>query len=311
MPRISVVTPTYNRADLLDDAIESVLNQKLNDLEHIIIDDGSDDDTAEIVNQFQDSRIKYIRHKQNKGASSARNTGIESASGEFLSFLDSDDKWTKNHLKSQLSVLEEKDDSYIGVYSDVGIESDAHNNDLMNVIFNILQTKKENPAKEGGQKLLSNLLTGKVGLSPGSSLTIRKSAINPVGLFDESFNRQEDIDFVIRLLKHGKIAYCPENTVKLRSTSRPPAQLIDEAHHQLRSKHADLIEELEANGHSVQSYHNFKIGKMYLEDGYLLQAARLLVRSKPPTIRRVNSLFPQIPKGLKKSIKRHKTNIFY
>src|SRR6266540_1479939 len=90
MPSVSVVIPTYNRASLLREAIDSVLNQTFNDLELIIVDDGSTDNTEEVVHSFTDHRLMYLK-QQNEGASSARNAGIQAATGEFIAFLDSDD----------------------------------------------------------------------------------------------------------------------------------------------------------------------------------------------------------------------------
>ncbi|NJN86713.1 MAG: glycosyltransferase family 2 protein [Leptolyngbyaceae cyanobacterium SL_7_1] len=98
---VSVIIPTYNRADLLSRAIDSVLNQTLTNLELIIVDDGSTDNTAEVVNSFNDSRIRYIPLGKNCGGGYARNHGIHLATGEFIAFLDSDDVWLPEKLASK------------------------------------------------------------------------------------------------------------------------------------------------------------------------------------------------------------------
>ena len=92
--KVSVIIPTYNRAYLISRAINSVLNQTYQDFEIIIVDDGSTDNTEEVIKEFQekDERIKYIRHKNNKGEAAARNTGIKAAKNEYISFQDSDDE---------------------------------------------------------------------------------------------------------------------------------------------------------------------------------------------------------------------------
>ncbi len=88
---ISVIIPTYNRAQLLPRAIKSVLNQTYSDWELIVVDDGSEDETAMVVSQFDDSRIRYIR-KENTGAADSRNVGVSHSKGEVITFLDSDDE---------------------------------------------------------------------------------------------------------------------------------------------------------------------------------------------------------------------------
>ena len=92
-PMVSVIIPTFNRAHLIGRAIKSVLNQTYQDFEIIVIDDGSTDNTGEIIRSFTDKRIKYIKkYKKNKGISVARNIGIKVARGKYIALLDSDDE---------------------------------------------------------------------------------------------------------------------------------------------------------------------------------------------------------------------------
>ena len=97
---ISIIIPAYNAADYLAQTIESVLNQTYSDFELILIDDGSTDRTREIIKDYQckDARIKYF-YKENGGVSSARNLGLQKATGDFVSFLDSDDLWDRRFLE--------------------------------------------------------------------------------------------------------------------------------------------------------------------------------------------------------------------
>ena len=92
-PLVSVILPTYNRARLVSRSINSVLKQTYNNFELIIIDDGSTDNTKQIINSFNDNRIVYLKHNHNKHASAARNTGIAKSKGELIAFLDDDDQW--------------------------------------------------------------------------------------------------------------------------------------------------------------------------------------------------------------------------
>ena len=100
-PFFSVVIPTYNRAKYLPKAVDSILNQRFTDFEVIVVDDGSEDNTSQLMKEFssKDERLIYI-HQVNKGRSTARNVGIEKAKGEYICFLDSDDYWKPEHLES-------------------------------------------------------------------------------------------------------------------------------------------------------------------------------------------------------------------
>ena len=104
-PLVSVIIPTHNRADLVPLAIQSVLQQTYTNLECIVVDDASTDNTEETVRTIIDERIIYLRHENNKHASAARNTGIKYARGEFIAFLDDDDEWLPTKLEKQVPFL--------------------------------------------------------------------------------------------------------------------------------------------------------------------------------------------------------------
>jgi GalNAc5-diNAcBac-PP-undecaprenol beta-1,3-glucosyltransferase len=101
-PKVSVVMATYNRADTLPRAIDSVLAQTCRDWELIIVDDGSTDDTVETLARYADERIRTYRHDQNKGATGAKNTGFDHLSGEWFTILDSDDEMVPDALEAML-----------------------------------------------------------------------------------------------------------------------------------------------------------------------------------------------------------------
>lgn len=102
---VSVIIPTYNRAHLIEQAARSVLSQTYRTIELIIVDDASTDDTEDVIKKIDDSRLKYVRLEKNSGACKARNEGIKSASGAYIAFNDSDDKWTPEKIEFQLSFL--------------------------------------------------------------------------------------------------------------------------------------------------------------------------------------------------------------
>lgn len=117
-PLVSVITPTYNRARYLPEAIESVLAQTYDRFEHWIVDDGSTDATPDVVARYRsDPRIRYLRHEENRGQSHARNTAIARAGGEFICFLDSDDRWFPEKLARSLEAFARHPDTDV-VYGD-------------------------------------------------------------------------------------------------------------------------------------------------------------------------------------------------
>jgi glycosyltransferase involved in cell wall biosynthesis len=108
-PLVSVVLPTFNRAHLLKSALASVLSQTYKNLEIIVVDDASTDDTQQVVAVIKDHRLRYIRHVATKGGSAARNTGILAAIGSYIAFLDDDDEWYPEKVEAQLEWLDRYD----------------------------------------------------------------------------------------------------------------------------------------------------------------------------------------------------------
>ena len=196
--KISVVLPTFNRANLVSRAIKSVLAQSYEYFEFIIVDDCSDDNTKEIVDSFTDPRIRYISHEKNSGASAARNTGIKAARGDYIAFLDSDDEWFPHKLEKQLAMFR-------GGSSKLGAVGSGRK----------IQTRKARgyhfkeiiPGGEFGciyRKLLTK--HGPPGSScwPGGTpaIMIKKECFEKIGLFDESLMAAQDYDLFIRLARH-------------------------------------------------------------------------------------------------------------
>lgn len=105
-PTVSIIIPTFNREKLVCKAIKSVLNQTFSDFELIVVDDASTDQTKDVVGDFNDERIQYLRHAQNAGVCAARNTGLAVAQGRYVAFLDSDDEWLPEKLEQQIHQFE-------------------------------------------------------------------------------------------------------------------------------------------------------------------------------------------------------------
>lgn len=127
-PTVSVIIPTYNRAHLLGRAIQSVLDQTYGDLELIVVDDGSADNTEEVVGSFDDRRLRYIRLSENSGGSAIpRNTGLRAARGQYIASLDDDCFWLdKNKLERQVEFFEAHPDHVLVGANSVTVDEDAH-----------------------------------------------------------------------------------------------------------------------------------------------------------------------------------------
>ncbi len=108
MKKVSVIIPMYNASDYILECLNSVINQSYQNLEIILVDDNSKDDTLKKVASLNDNRIKLIKFKKNHGAALTRNKGIEEATGDYLCFLDSDDLWVKDKIEKQVKFIKDK-----------------------------------------------------------------------------------------------------------------------------------------------------------------------------------------------------------
>ncbi|HOJ49664.1 MAG TPA: glycosyltransferase [Spirochaetota bacterium] len=194
---ISVIIPTYNRVGFIVDALKSVLDN-FDDIEVIVVDDGSTDNTRNTVLSFYDKRIRYI-YQVNKGVSAARNRGISEARGEFLAFLDSDDYWLKGKLEKQINLLKETKTLW------------SHTDEIW--IRNGLKINKHKKHEKKEGRIYVDSLPMCI-VSP-SSVVIHKSIFEKVGLFDESLMVAEDYDMWLRISSIYDISLVKENlTVK-------------------------------------------------------------------------------------------------
>ncbi len=211
----SIIIPSYNTAALLPLAVNSALNSSFNDFEIIIIDDGSVDNTKEVVEQYwsDDKRVKYY-FQQNKGLAGARNTGIQKASGKYLVFLDSDDIILQEKLHKQVDFLE-KNLEYDAVYSKSVFFIEDSINKTVTTNF---------PCYQGS--ILNKLFYGN--FIHVNSIMCRKSVVENVGLFNEQYRELEDWDLWLRMSVNGsKFGYIDEilSMVMLRKGSMTSNQL--------------------------------------------------------------------------------------
>jgi glycosyltransferase involved in cell wall biosynthesis/exopolysaccharide biosynthesis predicted pyruvyltransferase EpsI len=194
MPRVSVIIPAYHHAAFIGEAIDSVLAQTYRDFEIVVVNDGSPDETEEVLRPYIESgKIRYL-WQENQGAAAARNRGVEVAEGELLAFLDDDDQWLPDKLEWQVACLE---------------ESDA----LMVVGTSLLQGASNKPSWRSRPQAydvlsLENFFKGNPVGSPGQAL-IRKADLVRAGGFDVAIWGADDLDLWIRLSQLGEIRRYP------------------------------------------------------------------------------------------------------
>ncbi|MDP8315492.1 MAG: glycosyltransferase [Candidatus Celaenobacter antarcticus] len=187
--KVSVIIPAYNSAKFIREAVESVSNQTHKNLEIIIIDDGSTDDTKQIVQNYND-RIKYF-YQKNEGAAAARNLGITKSTGDYIAFLDADDIWEKYKIEKQLSIITRYPE-YKFVYCDV---------DFVNSNKKTIQNYPRKVEILKGDILLP-FINKYFLLLP--TIILDSKCISKIGYFNKNLKVGEDFDFILRLTKNYK-----------------------------------------------------------------------------------------------------------
>ena len=194
---VSVIIPTFNRENTILRSVHSVLNQTYEDLELLIIDDGSTDNTRVLIEQLDDPRIRYIYLGANGGASNARNAGVSHAKGEWIAFQDSDDAWKPDKLQMQMEYAS-KHPEYAMIYTSYI----AHLED-QDIYFPVEPLP---PVMEGD--MFVSLLSRNVIGAP--TMMIKREAFLQSGGFDTNYHSLEDWEFVIRFSRNNLIGYVPE-----------------------------------------------------------------------------------------------------
>jgi len=181
-PIVSVIIPTFNRGWIIKEAIDSVLNQAFESFELIVVDDGSTDNTLDILTEYKD-RIILIKQR-NRGVSAARNRGMDAASGRFIAFLDSDDLWLPQKLNRQIEFFDSNPDALICQTQETWIRDGV----------------RVNPGKRH-RKVSGMIFEPSLHLclvSP-SAVMVKRSLLDEVGFFDENLPACEDYDMWLRI----------------------------------------------------------------------------------------------------------------
>jgi glycosyltransferase involved in cell wall biosynthesis len=206
MPTVSVVIPTYNRAAYVRACVESVLAQTFDDYEIIVIDDGSTDNTRDLLQPWiRTGKISYY-YQDNKGPSGARNAGFNRAAGELIAFLDSDDLWPPDKLEWQVRYMRE--------HPDAGVVGGGYE------VFDESTPKKRPPALQEGDISFEDAFGGGFCFVNAGATLIRAGILRKAGGFDERCRLSEDLDLWLKLLREGcRIVRVPRLALYYRSHS--------------------------------------------------------------------------------------------
>lgn len=251
MPKVSVIIPTYNRAYLVCEAIDSVLSQTFKDFEIIVVDDGSTDNTKEALEKYG-PRICYI-YQENKGRAEARNAGIRQAKAEYIAFLDDDDIWLPNKLEKQITFLDTRPD--IGLVHTFIKKVDAEGHLL------VKETKRHIKSYRKAMQIGYNY----AGMSAlcimfTSTIMLRKECFYEVGLYDRNTEVFEDWDFYLRLALKYSIGTIPESLVMYRlHKGRAPGYKFIRARINTSLKHLELIKSCDNHSCPNKIKYNFYI----------------------------------------------------
>jgi len=276
MPKISVIIATYNRAQYLPEAIDSVLNQSYQDFELVIVDDGSVDDTKAIVDKYINSNTGKIRYfyQENKGPGAARNRGIKEAKGEYVAFLDSDDIWLPEKLEKQSRYLEENP-GYAMVYTDA-------------YEFNRKVVTKKSKLATNDRGTMSGEILEHLGMGCFiflSTVMVRKHVLEQIGSFNPNITIGEDWELWLKIAGKHKIGFIDEILVGYRKHAE---NIINNLELELQCRHRvinnifnqDIREERLFN--KRKSFHSkicFQGGYHYLVKGKHARARKELIQS--------------------------------
>lgn len=284
MPLISIVIPAYNMAEYISDALISCINQTYQNIEIIVIDDGSKDKTKEVIKKFQKS-LSY-HYQENMGVSVARNHGINIAKGEFVAFLDADDIWMPTKIEAQIDIIEKNNDLK-AVSCGYGIMDEAGKILMPGLI------RANYKSRDHLYKALSICQ-----LIPGSAsgVLVERKFLNEVGLFNEQLFIGEDWDLWLRIVEKTNIYFINKILVYLRSrTKKEPLRSLSNEIHQVQK----IIENSVTLKYKKRAFAALyaRVGSSYMSANEIDNAISLLIKSFK------NRPFPVFPLDFKDKYK--------
>lgn len=265
---VSVVIPTYNRAQLIERAVNSVLRQSYNDLDIIVVDDASTDDTRDRVAALQqvDQRIRYLCHDTNRGSQVARNTGIQAAVGKYIAFLDSDNEWLPQKLYLQMALFSQKADSLGAVYC--GFQRVSMDGEML---------EEDMPRLRG--YIYQQALVDWV--ADTSTMVVSRDILEKIHGFDDGIKAYQEWDLCIRLARECEFDFIPECLVLYHQHTLPTISkdYLRNAYGFLDLVKAHQMEILQECDAGVLSKHYRTAGRFFIRAGRLDMAKRFFLKS--------------------------------
>jgi glycosyltransferase involved in cell wall biosynthesis len=280
---VSIIIPTHNRAQFIERSVESCINQKNVITEIIVVDDNGLGTMNQVLVEnklkklIDTKQIIYIAHQFNQGGSSARNTGINSASGEFIAFLDDDDWFEPDKLFKQIEKMKQEK-------SEVCLCGFTRNYKNKNVT-SIPDITKFNAV---------NLLGFNLDTCAGSCLLIRKSLIKYVGLFDTSFIRHQDLEYLYRIYKKSKISIVNESLSNIymhnNNLKVVPAKKIEQhVMHYINTFIEDIQKFDKPDRCFILDRHYLGIAKAYIKNKKFISSIKWILKTSNP-LKTINNI---------------------
>lgn len=268
---VSVIIPTYGRPRQLVGAVESVLSQRYPHIELIVVDDNNPGsagrrETEDLMSRYSsDERVKYIKHQQNRNGSAARNTGIRTATGQFLMFLDDDDEFLPGKIERQVECLRTRGPAW-------GVCYGAYLRKKNGKVVARSAEKREGALL--AEELMRNLF-----VHAGSNLMIRAEIARSIGGFNEDFARNQDIEFLTRALQVTKLAYVDHLGLVVHVHARAGEQDFEKLTEQYREQFKDLIAALpDSDQHRVERLLNLQLLRYRMSRRGMRPALRMLIQ---------------------------------
>jgi glycosyltransferase involved in cell wall biosynthesis len=270
-PLVSVIIPTYNSADYIEEALESVFEQTFQDFEIIVIDDGSTDGTGEILKKYGE-RVKYL-FQENGGPASARNRGIRIARGEYIAFLDADDLWVSTKLEKQVSLFHQR--KHLGMVTTGACSFDEKG------VFGYSTDKRKTLMV--GDIARNIFLRSNIGTP---TVMVRKEVFDSIGFFEENIRQAEDDNMWIRITAHYDVELIDEALIKIRN--HPGRMTLNKSEllksvqtsiQLLRTKYGDTVKKKIEKAVPIKISHvQFSIGYSHYENGNYREARKAFIK---------------------------------
>ena len=267
---VSCILTTYNRGSLIKRSLESIINQTYKNIEILIVDDCSPDNTKEVIKGYSDSRIKYLRNKTNKGLAQARNTGMENSTGEFIAFLDDDDEWLPEKIEKQLEIFKNSNLTNLGMVS-CGIRR-INGED-------IIEQKEEHRGNLIDKMIIDQPLVGN-----GSCVMIKKEMYDKYGGFDTRYKRGIDGYYFTKVARYYEIDFAEQilvNYYEDASDRITGFQNLEKVKQALKGEFLllDNIKDLIDKYPKEKTRLNYRIGNYYAILGEYKNATRYYYKS--------------------------------